>query len=143
MAYDAEVVDKSLNTIHPSLFVANKSRPGFIKNFIRSTYVGCCMGIRREVLDVALPFPTGIPMHDIWIGLVGDILGKVVFLDHVGIQFRRHDNNASGTCSVSSKSLPSIIWARLSLLNIFIFNLMRLLKKYLLSIGIKKNSLLN
>ena len=29
--------------------------PGVIHNFIKNSYLGCCLAVRREVLEVALP----------------------------------------------------------------------------------------
>ena len=38
------------------------------------------MAFKREVLSKALPFPTDIPMHDIWIGNVAAFCGPIGFI---------------------------------------------------------------
>ncbi|OYZ69398.1 MAG: hypothetical protein B7X98_01375 [Methylophilaceae bacterium 17-43-7] len=53
------------------------------------------MAFKRELLDVALPFPPNIPMHDVWLGLLAEIKGNVVFLNEKLVLYRRHDKNAS------------------------------------------------
>lgn len=65
--------------------------------------MGCCMAFNKKVLEKALPFPKGIPMHDIWIGLVAELYFKVVFINDRLVYHRRHNANASPT-SFKSKS---------------------------------------
>ena len=35
------------------------------------------MAFKRSILDYAIPFPDNIPMHDQWIGLLSERVGKV------------------------------------------------------------------
>ncbi|TVO60281.1 glycosyltransferase family 2 protein [Denitromonas ohlonensis] len=92
---DCRVVDDSLNLVHPSFFALNGSRPGFIRNLLKNGYLGCCMAFRRELLSTALPFPSHLPMHDWWLGLVGQMTGGVRFIDTPLSLYRRHGGNAS------------------------------------------------
>ncbi|MBT8556435.1 glycosyltransferase family 2 protein [Polynucleobacter paneuropaeus] len=98
---DCVVVDSELNRIHESFAIAHGTRVGFFYNLYRNGFLGCCMAFRRELLSFALPFPSAIPMHDWWIGLVATLFGRVKFLDHKLLLYRRHSKNAS------SASLPS------------------------------------
>lgn len=109
---DCIVVKEDLTVLHNSLFQLHQSKPGFAKNLIKNTYVGCCMGFDRSILNVALPFPKFIPMHDMWIGLVGEISGRVCFLSTPTLLYRRHDANASATSGRSSNALWKKIWFR-------------------------------
>ena len=43
----------------------------------------------------AIPFPDNIPMHDQWIGLLSERVGKVEFCNEQLLLYRRHSNNAS------------------------------------------------
>jgi glycosyltransferase involved in cell wall biosynthesis len=92
---DCEIVDSDLNSISKSFFALKKSKKGLIRNIYKNSYIGCCMAFKRELLDVALPFPTNIPMHDVWLGLLAEIKGNVVFLNEKLVLYRRHDKNAS------------------------------------------------
>ena len=104
---DCVVANDDLQTICTSFYSINRSRSGFFKNIIKNSYVGCCMAFNRKTLEASLPFPENIPMHDWWIGLVGELIGKVIFLDNKLILFRRHDSNASITGNKST--FPLII----------------------------------
>lgn len=99
---DCKVVDSELRPIADSFFALNSSRRGVFKNIYKNSYIGCCMAFRRDLLDVALPFPTGIPMHDLWLGLLAEIKGKVTFLPEPLVLYRRHDSNASFLVSSNS-----------------------------------------
>lgn len=94
---DAVVVDECGGVVAPSFFRLSRAGPGSVRNFVRNSYLGCCMAFRREVLDAALPFPTNVPMHDWWIGLVADALFSTAFLDLPLVRYRRHNGNASTT----------------------------------------------
>ena len=94
---DCRVVDGALKEVCPSFFRLNHSAPGLLRNLAKNGYLGCCMAVRRRVLDVALPFPPDIAMHDWWLGLVAERIGRVCFLDEVLSLYRRHGGNASVT----------------------------------------------
>lgn len=92
---DCRVVDDTLKELHPSFFRLNGSRAGMLRNLAKNGYLGCCMAMRRRVLENALPFPKGIAMHDWWIGLVAERTGRVCFLDETLSLYRRHGGNVS------------------------------------------------
>lgn len=119
---DCIVVNKSLEIIHPSFFTFRKSRPGFFYNLHRNSYVGCCMAFRREVLNIILPFPKNLHMHDWWIGLLVQLTGKVYFHQTPLILYIRHGNNASPTGeNKSANSLQKQVLIRLILLKHLFF----------------------
>lgn len=60
-------------------FAIRKSKSGLIKNFIKNSYIGCCMAFTSEMKKYILPIPSNIEMHDWWIGLVSEIYGKTFF----------------------------------------------------------------
>lgn len=108
---DARVTDSLLNTTSESLFQLMHVRRGRLSNLLwRNGYTGCCMAFKREVLSKALPFPTDIPMHDIWIGNVAAFCGSLHFIDDRLLLFRRHDAAASCNGKRSNYSL----WQKLS-----------------------------
>jgi glycosyltransferase involved in cell wall biosynthesis len=94
---DCRVVDSDLRVTHDSFFVFRGSRPGILRNIFRNTYLGCCMAFRRELLGAALPLPARVPMHDMWLGLVAETVGRVAFISTPYLLFRRHGKNASPT----------------------------------------------
>lgn len=115
VVHDCMVTDEKLQVQVPSFFAIHGSGPGLLKNFIRNSYLGCCMGFRREVLDKAMPFPKGIGMHDIWLGLVAALWFKTAFISEKLVLYRRHGNNASTTSDKSKLSLWQQLQLRLTL----------------------------
>lgn len=94
---DAFIVDENLNIISDSFYLINGSKKGFLKNIIKNSYLGCAMAFNRKILDKSLPFPKKIPMHDWWLGLIGEKYGKIFFVKEKLIKYRRHGGNASPT----------------------------------------------
>lgn len=97
---DSYIVDERLRIIHPSFFEHFNSKKGILKNVLKSTYFGSCMAFRASLLKFALPFPDTKEIgHDLWLGLVGEMTGKVIFVKDPMIQYRRHGETftAAGT----------------------------------------------
>ncbi len=79
-----------------SFFAFRSAKPGIWKNIVKNSYIGCCMAFRRELLEVILPIPEQIEMHDQWIGVLGDYYaGKSCFLPKPLLLYRRHEKNQS------------------------------------------------
>lgn len=114
--HDAQIVDESNKVLYPSFFKLQNSRSGLIRNFIRNGYLGCCMGFRSELLNRALPFPENTAMHDIWLGNVAALVGKVTFQNDIWLNYRRHGGNVSSSSEPSANSTPKKIQLRLALL---------------------------
>jgi glycosyltransferase involved in cell wall biosynthesis len=98
---DCNVTDEELVAIAPSFFARRRSGPGVLRNLWRNSFLGCCMAFRRTLLDKALPFPAGLPMHDTWLGLVANATGRVRFVPDVTLLYRRHGASASPTAGPS------------------------------------------
>ena len=101
---DCLLVDHSLRHKSASFFSINNSGKGLIRNILKNSYIGCCMAFNRKLLSHALPFPKDIPMHDLWIGIVGELHYKTRFIPEVLVYHRRHESNASSTGGKSTSS---------------------------------------
>ncbi len=101
---DADIIDEKGNILHKSFYKLNGSKNGFIKNIVKNSYLGCTMAFNKKILDKSLPFPKDLPMHDWWIGLIGEMYGKTYFIEDKLINYRRHGNNASPTGEKSKYS---------------------------------------
>ena len=118
---DCQLVDFSLQPMTGSFYHVNNSGKGLVKNLIRNSYMGCCMAITKHLKARALPFPQDIPMHDFWLGLVGEMYFKVHFMQEILVLHRRHGRNASTTGTASERSIHDKISNRLRLVkNLFI-----------------------
>lgn len=91
--HDASIVDEKLQVQIPSFFAHRKVRTGIRENILKNSYMGCCMAFRQSLKDDILPFPRKIPMHDQWIGLVGELTGKNVLVPDIFLLYRRHSEN--------------------------------------------------
>ncbi|MDD2534638.1 MAG: glycosyltransferase family 2 protein [Eubacteriales bacterium] len=112
---DARLIDETDQVIEPSFFALRRSGPGIIKNFIRNTYQGCTLAFRRELLDLALPFPPYLPMHDMWLGILAESVGDVLFMPDCLTAYRRHRDNRSGLSPRETRQILSwrldLAWA--------------------------------
>lgn len=62
----------------------------------RNMITGAAMGIRREILAVALPLPDAPWVHDAWLGTLAAIMGDVDSLPERLIGYRIHSSNQLG-----------------------------------------------
>jgi glycosyltransferase involved in cell wall biosynthesis len=126
VACDCTVVDGELNLLHPSFFALRHSGPGLVRNLLRNSYLGCCIALRRRLLKHALPFPSRLPMHDWWLGLIAETFGSATFIYQPLMMYRRHGGNASPTTERSRVAWITRLHWRANLLGALIrrkFNL--------------------
>ena len=103
---DCYVTDGDWKVTSESFYALNRTKTGkFYNLLLKNGYLGCCMAMRRNVVERSLPFPKDIPMHDIWIGNIAAFHFRVAFVPERLIYFRRHDSNASVTARKSTFSL--------------------------------------
>jgi glycosyltransferase involved in cell wall biosynthesis len=102
---DCLIYNEKIGLDKKSFFEVNQSGKGLIRNLIRNSYMGCCMAFHRKVLEKAVPFPEKIPIHDLWIGLIGELYFKTAFIPDRLVYHRRHSTNASSTLQKSPYSL--------------------------------------
>lgn len=118
---DANIINSIGDVLSNSFYQINNSKQGFIHNIIKNSYLGCCMAFNRSILEIALPFPKDIPMHDWWIGLIGELYGKTYFIEDRLIVYRKHDNNVTSSGEKSSNSFyQKIIFRILMIKNILL-----------------------
>ncbi len=102
---DCHVCDHTLTVLHSSFFQLNRSGSGLLRNLVKNGYLGCCMAMQRRIIEIGMPFPARIAMHDWWLGLIAQKIGRVRFLDEPLSLYRRHSNNSSTTGQDSTYSL--------------------------------------
>lgn len=113
---DCTLIDKKGRQFAPSFFLLHGSRPGFLANLIKNSYLGCCMAFRRSFLKKALPIPASVPMHDIWFGMLAECYGTPVFCPEPLMAYRRHSSSASTAGAPSSYTIREKIKFRYNLL---------------------------
>lgn len=102
--HNCYVTDEKLNITDYSFFANRNSKKGVVNNIVKNSYMGCCMAFDRKLLRHIFPFPAGIPMHDQWIGIIGEIYGKVALVDTPLIYYRVHGDNVTAGKKEASTS---------------------------------------
>ena len=125
---DCIVINEEEKTIHESFFSILNSGGGFVRNFLRNSYLGCCMAFNKKMLWYYLPYPAKIAMHDIWMGLVTELFGRPEFISEKLILYRRHDKNLTQPHLKSKYSLGYKIKYRVVLLYYLLSRLFREIK---------------
>ena len=113
---DCVITDESLNPLYKSFYKLKNAGKGLVKNLVSNTYQGSNMAFKRKVMDIALPFPNNIPMHDMWIGFVCELFFSVYFIPEKLSFYRRHSDNASTSSRKSEYSFFQQLRFRLQLL---------------------------
>jgi glycosyltransferase involved in cell wall biosynthesis len=88
---DALVVDSNLNSRNITILGFLTSTGFTDKNFVN----GCCIMVRRQLLEITLPIPLNILAHDMWLVSISDGLGYKKFSRLVLQMYRRHNKNLS------------------------------------------------
>ena len=96
----------------PAPFRRERIRPADI--LWRNQVQGCCLALRREVLQRALPIPEWVPMHDSYLGLMAARQGELRCLQQPLLLYRRHGSNAGDR--TARQSLPVMLRDRWRLL---------------------------
>lgn len=116
-----DIIDRQGNIIQSQVIETNPVKASMVRQIWHNPYMGCCMAFNRKLLDVALPFPENLPMHDLWIGLLGALRRKNAFIKESLISYRRHGGN------VTTGKSPFSVAYRIS----YRYKLYRALKKRL------------
>lgn len=93
--HDACLTDEKLNVTAPSTFEIRNGSPNVLHNFIRLSYIGCCLAFRAELKEIVLPIPTVHRSHDWWTGSICSIFGEMTMIKKPLIYHRLHDKNAT------------------------------------------------
>ena len=93
---DAKIINDADEVVAESYL---ETRGGFSSgiwhNIVKNKYLGCTMAFRRSMIDMSLPIPKDVPMHDVWIGCINSIYGKSCLLNAPLMGYRRHRYNAT------------------------------------------------
>jgi len=99
---DCEVIDAEGNVTAASFMTSRGGFDGSLMGTLwRNRYIGCAMAVRRSLLAIALPFPATVAMHDMWLGAIGAIFGRVVYFSRPYLRYRRHSRNLTPSRSQS------------------------------------------
>jgi glycosyltransferase involved in cell wall biosynthesis len=63
---------------------------------VQNSVTGCTVLVNRPLVELALPFPDGVIMHDWWMALIAVSEGIVYDMKVATVKYRQHDNNDTG-----------------------------------------------
>lgn len=108
------IIDNNGKSNYKTVISEDFTNKPFIRVLVHNPYMGCCMAFTRKHLDLVLPFPNSLPMHDLWIGLLAHKLKSVAFISEPLIGYRRHGGNV--TTGKSPYSIFYRVYYRIRLL---------------------------
>lgn len=97
---DLEIVDEKLRRIHPSFMsyqgLTHESRDPLRVLLTQNFVTGCATAINRPLLNLAVPLPPNVIMHDWWLALCGAACGQLAYLPQALLRYRQHGANQLG-----------------------------------------------
>ncbi len=96
---DLCVVNEHLECLRSSMLELKEFNQASDKYRIlfQNIVAGCTSIVNRKLLDIALPFPVDIPMHDHWLAACAAFGGKIDLLNRPTVLYRQHENNLVGS----------------------------------------------
>jgi glycosyltransferase involved in cell wall biosynthesis len=92
---DGYIIDAEGVRTGQTIFGRQPVKHGILANLYDNCFTGCTSAFTRPLLELALPFPPGIPMHDSWLGILALRQGEVEFVTEKTMEYRRHGSNLS------------------------------------------------
>jgi glycosyltransferase involved in cell wall biosynthesis len=107
LIHDEQILDQKSGQIFERTYFGNQRALGFQDSELVS---GNCTALRRELLEILQPFPSGIN-YDYWIGWMADVLNCRVVLREPLQLYRRHASNSSEPVLAERRPSPwSVLW---------------------------------
>ena len=113
---DLEVVDKTLNPIHPSFVqrmgLSPASEADACRLLSKNEVTGCAMIFNRALLEQVVPIPDQAIMHDWWIAVIAAYVGVLRFVSEPLVRYRQHDSNTLGARTIWHGLNPLTNWRK-------------------------------
>ena len=97
---DLEVVDRWLEPIHHSFMryqgLTHEAKSPLRVLMTQNFVTGCATAINRPLLELAIPLPADVIMHDWWLALCAAACGQIGYLQNSTLQYRQHGSNQIG-----------------------------------------------
>lgn len=111
---DLHLVNEKLEILYPSVleYIGRNPKKRKLNHLLVTNIVaGCSILINRKLLEIAVPFPTGILAHDGWLTLLASAVGNIGFIKDPLVDYRQHESNKAGATKGASMNNPiSLFW---------------------------------
>jgi hypothetical protein len=107
---DLRIVDAAGGVIAPTYWTDRVATWDDLGAELQTNVVtGAACLVRREVLDVALPFPAELAgsFHDHWLAVCALALGELAYVDRPLVDYVQHDGNVVGWSRMRRRGEPS------------------------------------
>jgi glycosyltransferase involved in cell wall biosynthesis len=107
---DQRLVDADGRLLRETLWRGRRNNhTDFASLLIANTVTGAAMLFRREVAEMALPFPEtpGWQFHDHWLALVAMAMGDIAYVDRPLYDYVQHEGAILGQVAASNDSHPN------------------------------------
>lgn len=85
------LTDSSLNVVKKKFYDEQwPMKKSLISNIYKCACLGCCLAFTRKTLNIILPFPSKVFLHDLWIFLFAIANLNVGYLERPLMFYRRH-----------------------------------------------------
>ena len=105
---NAELIDGEGASLNQDIWTSSRTIPERCARheaFYLNNYVtGCTVMFRRELLELATPFPACI-CHDWWLAYVSSYYGRIAWTDRQLVKYRQHGANVIGARRLSRSKL--------------------------------------
>jgi len=108
---DMKIIDDKGHTLSDTFWTNRKNHYNDLSMIlVCGTVTGAAMIFRRELLDIALPFPQNIgdSFHDHFISCTALTVGSIAYIDEPLYDYRQHKGNVRGNIEFDSDSLNMV-----------------------------------
>lgn len=111
---DLEVVGPGRQVISPSFmkfqWITNPHQPTPTTLLVQNHVVGCTILINRSLLELAIPVPKQVYMHDWWLALCANFAGHINYIPSPLVHYRQHQTNLVGVHGIRQRLLKVASW---------------------------------
>ena len=96
---DLYLVDENLKSLGTTFMQKQALNSNYTSSdmiSLTNIVTGCTVLLNRSHLDIALPIPPSVIIHDWWLALVASFFGKIVYVPCISILYRQHASNLIG-----------------------------------------------
>lgn len=123
------IVSDEENIIFDSYFEIIKPSSSLLRTIYKSSFHGCCMAFKKEMLSSILPFPKENIGHDTWVGMIISHVGRVMFIFEPLVNYKRHSNTVTQCGFSSERSILVKFLYRISLIFAFSKRIFKICQK--------------